>query len=197
MAGNGPPGNASAIRRNPRVGLTRLPSGGRPGRTPRWPLPDDPRLTARVTIEVDLIEELEQKELDEGGLSRTDATKLTRAKQRLAIAEATLKAIQDTEKVLWRDLWKTPQACEWERLKWTREVAQYVRHKAAAECGSLEDSKEARLRGEALGLTPKGLRSLMWMIDSDEVGEKRQEKQQQATSSRRRLRAVDAPAAEA
>lgn len=197
MAGNGPPPNPNAQRRNPRVGLTRLPAGGREGRAPRWPLPDNPRLTAKVDLEQDAIEELEQKELDEGGLSRSDSTKLTRAKQRLAIAEAELKAIRDTEKALWRELWRTPQAVEWDRLKWTREVAQYVRHKAAAECGSLDESKEARLRAEALGLTPTGLRKLMWTIDFDEVGERRQERQQHAATGtdgaapRRRLAAVD------
>lgn len=194
----GPPPNPNAIRRNARVGPVVLPAGGRAGSTPNWPLPDDPRLTARINIEVDLIEELEQKELDEGGLSRTDATKLTRARQRLAIAEATRDAIVETEKTLWRLLWKTPQACEWERLKWNREVAQYVRHKAAAECGSLDDSKEARLRGAELGLTPKGMKALMWTVASDELDERRQERKTSATTGgdevtdrRRRVKAVD------
>lgn len=198
MAGNGPAGNPNASRRNPRVGLVRLPSAGRTGRSPKWPLPDNPRLTAKVNIEQDLIEELEQRELDEDGLSRTDSTKLTRAKQRLAIAEAERDEIRKTETALWRELWRTPQACEWERLKWTREVAQYVRHKAAAECGSLDESKEARLRAEALGLTPKGMRSLLWVIDHDEVGERRQERQKTEgkagggdSGTRRRLTAVD------
>lgn len=188
----GPPPNPNASRRNVRVGLVRLPAGGRQGRAPKWPLPDNPRLTAKVNIEQDLIEELEQRELDEGGLGRAEATKLTRAKQRLAIAEAERDEIRKTETALWRELWRTPQACEWERLKWTREVAQYVRHKAAAECGSLDDSKEARLRAEALGLTPKGLKALMWVIAHDEVGERRDEKKttEQQTGARR-LRAVD------
>ena len=193
---SGPPPNPNAVRRNARVGPVVLPASGRTGRAPTWPLPDDPRLTARINIETDLIEELEQKELDEGGLSRTDATKLTRARQRLAIAEATRDAIVETEKVLWRLLWKTPQACEWDRLKWNREVAQYVRHKAAAECGSLDDSKEARLRGESLGLTPKGMKALMWTIATDELGPRRQERTSSAegdevSDRRRRVKAVD------
>lgn len=189
----GPPGNPNAIRRNPRVGVVVLPAGGRKGRTPTWPLPDDPKLTARVNIEADLIEELEQKELDEDGLSRTDATKLTRARQRLAIAEATRDAIRETEKVIWRELWRTPQAAEWERLKWTRDVAQYVRHKAAAECGNLEESKEARLRGESLGLTNKGMKALMWVIATDEVKAAREAKtaETKATERRRKFKAVD------
>jgi hypothetical protein len=193
VAGNGPPANPNAIRRNTRVGLVRLPAAGRRGRTPKWPLPDNPRLTARVDIEADLIEELEQRELDDGKLSRTDATKLTRAKQRLAIAETELRITLETETALWRELWRTPQAGEWERLKWTREVAQYVRHKVAAECGNLDESKEARLRAEALGLTPKGLRSLMWVIAEDEVAQARSARQAEDTAQarRRQIRAVD------
>lgn len=193
----GPPPNPNASRRNTRVGMVRLPSGGRTGRTPKWPLPENPRLVALIQIEQDLIEELEERELEDDGLSRSDATKLTRAKQRLAIKQAELVAIVDTEKALWRELWRTPQAAEWDRLKWTREVAQYVRHKAAAEVGSLDDSKEARLRGEALGLTPTGLRKLMWVIDHDQVAEKRQERAEQTATgtdgkqTRRRLVAVD------
>ena len=190
MAGNGPPPSPNAKRRNARVGMTRLPASGRKGPAPKWPLPADPRRSALIQLEQDAIEDLEQREIDEGGLSRNEATKLTRARQRLAIAEAEQAAIAEIEKELWRDLWRTPQACEWARLKWTREVAQYVRHKAAAEIGSLEESKEARLRAEALGLTPKGLRSLMWVIDHDEVAERRGERKTQETGSRR-LRAVE------
>lgn len=191
----GPPPNPNAVRRNIRPGMTRLPSGGRTGRTPKWPLPDNPRLTAKVNIEMDLIEELEQKELDEDGLSRTDATKLTRARQRLVIAETERDVVRETEKVIWRELWRTPPACEWERLRWTRMVAQYVRCQAAGECGSLDDVKEARQRAESLGLTPSGLRKLMWVVDHDEVAARRD--QQTASTgtegrpARRRLAAVD------
>jgi hypothetical protein len=190
MAGNGPPSNPNAVRRNARVGLTQLPANGYTGRIPRWPLPDNPRLTAKVELLQADVDELEERDLD-AGLSRTEQTKLTRTKERLAIAIAEREAIRDGEKHLWSKLWRTPQACEWARLKWDREVAQYVRHKAAAEIGSIDDSREARLRGEALGLTPKGMRSLMWVVASDEVGQKRQERTASTTPSRPRLRAVD------
>lgn len=198
MAGTGPAGNPNAVRRNSRVGMVRLPAAGRKGRAPKWPLPENPRLGALIGLELDLIEELEERELEDGKLSKSDATKLTRARQRLAIKQAEVEAVRETETELWKELWRTPQACEWERLKWTREVAQYVRHKAAAEIGSLDDSKEARLRGEALGLSPTGLRKLMWVISHDEVKERRQEKkaEQAATgtdgpTSRRHLMAVE------
>lgn len=199
MAGNGPAGNPNAQRRNARVGMVRLPAAGRKKRAPVFPLPSNPRLQAKIEIEQELIDELEEREIDEDGLSKTDSAKLTRARQRLKIAEVEKREIEEAEKTLWRDLWKTPQAIEWERLKWTREVAQYARHKALAECGSLDDSKEARLRGEALGLTPKGLKALMWVIDHDEVGERRNERTSQAATGtdgappRRRLKAVDNP----
>ena len=190
MAGNGPPSNPNAARRNARVALTRLPSHGYTGRLPKWPLPDNPRLTAKVDMLQADVDELEQRDLDDG-LSRTEQTKLTRTKERLAIAIAEREAIRETEKVLWRQLWRTPQASEWSRLKWDREVAQYARHKAAAEIGSIDDSREARLRGEALGLTPKGLRSLMWVIDGDELGALRAERAKPTTPTRPRLVAVD------
>lgn len=190
----GPPPNPNAIRRNPRQGLTVLPAAGRGGRTPKWPLPDNPRLTARVNMAQDVIEQLEELELENGKLSRTDATKLTRARERLAIAEAERDAIRETEKELWRELWHTPQAFEWERLRWTREVAQYVRWKAAAECGDLDAGKESRQYADRLGLTPRGMRALMWVIAADQVTEKRREHQATGTEGkpvRRRLRAVD------
>lgn len=39
MAGNGPPPNPNARRRNARVGAVRLPAGGRQGDPPVFPLP--------------------------------------------------------------------------------------------------------------------------------------------------------------
>jgi hypothetical protein len=192
----GPAANPNAIRRNARVGLINLPAGGFTGRIPKWPLPENPRLAARIGLLTDEIEVLEEKDLDEG-LSRTEKTKLSRTRERLAIAEAERTAIIENEKDLWRKLWRTPQAAQWARNKWDREVAQYVRHKAAAEIGSLEDSKEARMRADALGLTPKGMRTLLWVVPADEVTEKREQRGQAATgtdgkpAARRRLKAVD------
>lgn len=195
MAGNGPNPNPNAIRRNPRVGVISLPSQGNTDRIPKWPLPENPRLTARISLIQDDIEQLEEREAEEGELSRTERTKLTRMRERLAIAEAERTAILATEKDLWRKLWRTPQACEWARLRWDREVAQYVRHKAAAEIGSIDDSREARQRSDSLGLTPKGMKALMWVVANDELGERRAENQQQATgtdgAAPRHLVAVD------
>lgn len=168
----GPPPNPNAVRRNTRVGLVQLPAGGYDGRIPKWPLPVNPKYVAKIQLLEDGIEELENRSLDED-LTRTERTKLTRLYERLAIATAERDAIVEGEKDLWRKLWRTPQAAQWARLKWDREVAQYVRHKAAAEVGSLDDSKEARLRADALGLSPKGMRSLLWTIPEDELAARR------------------------
>lgn len=187
---SGPAPNPLAIRRNHRAGVTRLPAGGYRGRMPKWPLRDNPKLIAAVAAEETTIEELEEKQVDDD-LTRIEAAKLARAKLRLLVAEETLRAIRKVEAEVWRSLWRTPQASEWIRYRWTREVAQFVRHQAAGELGSLEQSREARIRADSLGLTPKGLKALMWVIDGDEVAEQRAGHTGGRTPSRRWLAAVD------
>lgn len=92
-----------------------------------------------------------------------------------------------TERKLWRDLWKTPQAVEWERLGWTRVVARYVRCALPAEDLLPIAMGEARQLEDRLGLTPKAMRLLLWTISTDEMAEKRQEASEGA---RKRIRAV-------
>lgn len=193
MAGNGPPPNPNAVRRNSRVGMVTLPAGGRRGRTPKWPLPDNPRLTARINMLQDAIDQLEEQEHVEGKLTRTERTALTRKRESLGIAEEERRVIRETEQELWTQLWHTPQAQEWDRLRWTREVAQYVRWKAAAECGDLDAGRESRQYADRLGLSPKGMRSLMWVIAPDEVQERREAKKanETATERRRHIKAVE------
>lgn len=186
MAGNGPPPNPSAKRRNARVGLVVLPAKGRPGRTPNWSLPDSPNQTARIKMLIETIDELEQLEheagLGEGTFSRAEATRLTRTREKLAVAREVLEVTRETEKTLWRKLWKTPQAIEWERLMWDRDVAQYVRWKVMAELGDLAAGRESRMYADGLGLTPKGMKSLMWTIAVDELTVKRNDKQTAAAT---------------
>lgn len=88
---------------------------------------------------------------------------------------------------LWRDLWKTPQAVEWERQGWTRVVARYVRCALAAENLERDAMAEARQLEDRLGLSPKAMRLLLWTISTDEVAEKRQEA---SAGARKRIRAV-------
>lgn len=74
---------------------------------------------------------------------------------------------------IWRELWKTPQAVEWERLGWTRVVARYARTLVGAEEMNKDCMAEARQLEDRLGLTPKAMRLLLWQIVTDEVAEKR------------------------
>lgn len=91
------------------------------------------------------------------------------------------------ERKLWRDLWKTPQAVEWERLGWTRVVARYVRCAILAEELLPLPMAEARQLEDRLGLSPKAMRLLLWTISTDDLAEKRQEASEGA---RKRIRAV-------
>ena len=192
---SGPPGNPNAVRRNARVGLVQLPAEGRKKRAPKWPLPPDPKLAAKIQLLEDDIEALEERDLDDD-LSRTERTRLSRLRERVAIARAEMVAVESSELEIWRELWRTPQAIQWERLRWNRGVALYARHQAAGELGSMDDSKEARQRANHLGLTPSGMKSLMWVIVEDEVGARRTPQPVAATGTdgpkpRRRLSAVD------
>ena len=72
------------------------------------------------------------------------------------------------EKALWRDAWRSPQACAWSMEAWrTRIVAQYCREAAVVE---LDPSASAALVAQLhrfrdqLGLTPAGLRDNGWRI---------------------------------
>jgi len=168
MPGPAPKPADERARRNKTPIAMRLPSSGRPGRAPAWPVGYSP----------------------------------------------TAKA-----KAIWSDLWKTPQAAAWERLGWTRVVARYVEMLVAAErdLDEIEDPKvyaamlaaqtrlapELRQLEDRLGLNPLAMRRLEWVIDPDEVAQKRTRKTAaaKATGARSRysgLRAVggsDAPAA--
>lgn len=145
MAGNGPPPNPHARRRNARVAMTRLPAEGRPGPAPDWPLLPG-RLPPRLAEWADVI------------------------------------AAHELE--LWEQLWSTPQAVAWERLRWTHEVALYARWLVRAEFGDIEASKEARLLGDRLGLNPMALLRLRWEIATDEVAEQRADRTRRSTASR-------------
>jgi len=119
--------------------------------------------------------DLEAKE-DQGQPTGPAERKLDTAREQLAILEAQLAAQRQLEAKLWRDLWRTPQAVQWETLGWTREVAQYVRHKVLAELGDLNAGKEARQWSDRLGLTPMSMLRLRWSITVDEVARKRHER---------------------
>jgi len=189
MAGMGPPPKADdqRRRRNASVATTKLPAEGRTGRAPRWPLIPDVVMSARRDIAAAKVEDLEF-ELGEG---KPVERKLDAAKERLLILDRQLAEQKKLEAELWRDLWRLPQAVQWERLGWMRDVAQYVRHKVLAELGDLDSAKEARQWSDRLGLSPMAMLRLRWEVVVNEVGAKREEKAADASSARRRLRVVD------
>jgi hypothetical protein len=80
------------------------------------------------------------------------------------------------ELTIWRELWRTPQAVIWQRLRFTRDVAAYARHKAQAELGDLDHAREARMLADRLGLTPLSMLRLRWEVAADEVAAKRDQR---------------------
>lgn len=167
----------------------KLPAEGRQGAAPDWPLRPDVALQAKLDVL-----RAEQADLERALGGCEPGKEANRLRYRLgknveqvALTEATIRHAAELEQELWAELWATPQAVAWERLRWTREVAQYVKWKARAEMGDLDASKEARMLGDRLGLTPRSLQDLRWEIVEDEIGEKRQQK---SGNVRGRIKAV-------
>lgn len=69
------------------------------------------------------------------------------------------------DKKLWRNLWKSPQANEWDD-SFIPAVAAYVCHARAVYEGSASawQAQEMRHLGGQLGLTPAGMLALGWVI---------------------------------
>lgn len=193
----GPPPNPNRRRRNATVSMTKLPAEGRKGAPPEWPLPPDVAAQAKLDR---LNEQIDDTSIEAQGNDRAAKNaqrRLLSLRERAEILAAELEVAREQEKVLWKELWATPQAVAWERLRWTRDVAQYVRWKIRAELGDLEASKESRLLSDRLGLNPLAMLRLRWEVSGDELGEQRTERSStQARSSsssarRKGLRAVD------
>jgi hypothetical protein len=70
------------------------------------------------------------------------------------------------EAALWRQVWATPQATQWEPLGYPRIVARYVILLIQAEVEGVQAYvlTEARHLEDRLGLSPKAMRSLGWRI---------------------------------
>lgn len=96
---------------------------------------------------------------------------------------------------LWRELWHTPQAVQWERMGWTRVVARYCRVVVAAENNPLNQGvlTEARHLENELGLTPKAMRLMLWTIVGDRVAAQREarEQRQGVSNPRTQIKAVE------
>lgn len=188
MPGPAPKHPSERRRRNATVPMTQLPAEGRKGRTPAWPLPPELRTKAGLDA-AEAQREILEAQIDSGTAEKTAHAKLSRLDERIAILNARLKQSTAMEKALWKDLWALPQAVMWERMKWTREVAQYVRWKCLAELGDLDAGKEARQLSDRLGLNPVAMLKLRWEVVTDEVAEKRRD-QGNGKASVRRLRPV-------
>lgn len=77
---------------------------------------------------------------------------------------------------VWAELWKTPQAHAWEQLGWNHNVALYVRCLVAAEFGNSRILPEVRQWTDRLGLSPKAMQTLHWVVAEDEVKAAREAK---------------------
>ncbi|WP_435173284.1 hypothetical protein [Actinacidiphila sp. bgisy145] len=188
MSGMGPAPKPNARRRNATVAMVELPADGRQGPAPAWPLLPDIVLSTRRDTAQRKADDLELS-LQEPELSARQRATLTRkldsAREEATVLTAQLAAQERVEGELWVDLWALPQAQEWERQKWVREVAQYVRWKARAEQGDLDAAKEARQLGDRLGLTPLALLRLRWKVVDSGQDTERQPVKRRASSGRR------------
>lgn len=201
MAGMGPAPKAAdqRRRRNATVAMVELPAAGREGPAPRWPLLPDVAMTARRDEAQRKLDELElalcEPEL-KGRAKATAQRKADAARQEAAILAAQIQAQEAVEAELWAELWALPQAVEWERLRWHREVAQYVRWKAKAEQADLDAAKEARQLGDRLGLTPLAMLRLRWEVVAESTGARKPARAARSSSARRErlLKVVDGQA---
>lgn len=197
MAGIGPaPKDPSKrARRNATVAMTMLPAEGRKGRAPAWPLGGDVVIESQIfDAKRDIAGAKEELEWASTAKDRAaQRRKLGRLSKKLGELEARKKHAATVEKKIWSELWKTPQATQWEKRGWFREVALYARHQAKAEAGSLDDSKEARQREDRLGLNDMSMLRLRWAIADKAEPKKTTGPGKSTTSSRSRrgpLRAV-------
>lgn len=188
MAGMGPAPKPNARRRNATVAMVELPAAGRQGEPPAWPLLTDIALQTQRDEAQRSAQELELTLAEPTLTGRRRATaqrKADAARQNAAILTAQLDAQKQVEADLWTQLWALPQAVEWERSGWSREVAQYVRWKARAEQGDLDAAKEARQLADRLGLTPLALLRLRWKVTSDADEHQVRPRRRPASSGRR------------
>src|ERR1700754_2568546 len=187
MPGMGPPPKPDdqRRRRNATVAMTRLPAEGRKGPAPEWPLIPDVILTTRHELAAAKVEALEYDLAEAMPAERASIERrLDVAREKAAIMAAQLREARGLEDLLWADMWQLPQAVQWERLGWTRDVAQYVRHKVMAELGDMDGAKEARQWSDRLGLSPMAMLRLRWEVVADEVSAKRETKTAAAKSAR-------------
>ncbi len=172
MSGPAPKDPAARARRNwSSFPVVRLPAEGRKGRAPAWPLLPDVNTAARRDSELARAKRL-RAELDgepDGRTRRRLRRELTDNETSIAVLTAQLRARAKLERSVWASLWRTPQATQWERLGWTRDVAQFVRWRVLGELGDLRAAIEARQWSDRLGLNPAAMQRLRWEVDTDDT----------------------------
>jgi hypothetical protein len=191
LGARGPLPKPNPTRRNATIAMTQLPAEGRQGNPPAWPLIPDVATTVRRDLAVAKAEQLQADRSDleaQGKPTGAIERRIDQALMAAEIAERQLAAAAGLEAALWADMWRTPMAVQWEVLGWTRDVAQYVRHKVLGELGELDHAKEARAWSNALGLNPSALQRLRWQVAPDEVGAARKAR---TAPARPRLVAVE------
>ncbi|MCM0622705.1 hypothetical protein [Nocardioides bruguierae] len=147
---------------------TALPSEGRKGVAPPFPLP---RIDRFVTVAT------------EGGKSRQPD-------------KAGTTAFRKRELQVWREVWKTPQAVAWQRDRWRwPTIAEFCRLKVIVETEPEANAAlVARLREyrNEIGLSPDGMRANGWAIAVDELEQRTAPKATSAAKSKKA--AAEAPA---
>lgn len=180
------PSARSSTNRN-RKGVAALPAAGRSGPIPVWPLKPNPFMVAELESARDRVIEL-QLELEaavDGPARGRVQRRLSEKQLAVATLELRLEQAADEEVALWDWLWRTPVSTVWESSFASREVAQYVRWKVAAEQGDLRAASEARQLSDRLGLNPLALVRLNLEIERTEEAQER--------GSARRTKGSDAP----
>lgn len=102
------------------------------------------------------------------------------------------RAWSESERELWAELWRSPQACQWGESNVTA-VAMYVAHSSAVLSGkaSAWQAQEARHLGDRLGLTPQGMSALGWRITEEQQDAAPRQSAPRRPPARDRLRVID------
>lgn len=158
------------------------------GGVPEWPLLADiaRRATSVVTEQALAVVEHELETAEprkKAGLTK----RALDLRRHVTVLGMQIAEQERVELEIWASLWVQPQAAAWAELGWTRDVAQYVRHKSLGEMGSLDDAKEARQWSDRLGLNPAAMMRNRWRVATTTPVE---DESPTSGSSRDRLRVV-------